>query len=112
MQNKNILENFAGVQCDLKFVAKEVKVHKAKDVSDRHRMLQAEYGLEPNDFSTDRDYMFLAKLTEHFQGKIFIMKHETKGIGKIIFSSTIPPTKAFAPIFNVNNGISYKVCNM
>ncbi|KZS19232.1 Uncharacterized protein APZ42_014399 [Daphnia magna] len=72
-------------------------------------MLQAEYGLEPNDFSTDRDYMFLAKLTEHFQGKIFIMKHETKGIGKIIFSSTIPPTKAFAPIFNVNNGISYKV---
>jgi hypothetical protein len=49
-------------------------------------MLQAEYGLEPIDIYTDRDYMFHAKLTEHFKGKNVILKHETNGVGKIIFS--------------------------
>ena len=164
LQHKKILETFAGVECNLEFVAKEVKyhnscrnnfhnesrkkkaslekqeqsertlktgirekafaaatqfveehilkeeeVHKARDVADHHRMLQAEFGLEPKDISRDRDYVFFAKLAEHFEGKIVIMKHETKGVGKIIFSSTIDPIKAFATVFDVNNGISYKV---
>ncbi len=96
----------AAIQFVKDFIINQEEVHRTRNVSDRHGMLQTEYGLEPNDISTNRDYLFLAKLTEHFQGKIVIMKHETKGVDKIIFSSTFPPTKAFSTVFNVNNGIS------
>jgi hypothetical protein len=91
------------------FILDKGEVLKARDVADHHRMLQAECGLDPNEISRDRDYMFLAKLTEHFEGKIIILKHPTQGVGKIIFSSTIDRAKAFSTVFNVNNGIGCKV---
>jgi len=71
------------------FILEKREVHKARDLSDHHRMLLAEFGLESSEINPDRDYMFLAKLTDHFEGKIVVMKHPTKGVGKIVFSSTI-----------------------
>lgn len=42
------------------------EVHRAKDLADHHRMLLAEFGLEPYEINQDRDCTFLAKLTDHF----------------------------------------------
>ena len=164
LQNEEILNEFAGVESNLTFVAKEVKyhsscqkkfhneamskkasqekkdrsdwefksnardqaftaitsfveefiltreeVHKAKDVADHHRMLQAEGGLHPDYISRGRDYNFFSKLDAHFEGKIVILKHPVKGVGKIIFSSTIAPAKAFSTPLNQNNCAAYKV---
>lgn len=87
------------------------EVHRAKDLADHHRMLLAEFGLEPYEINQDRDSTFLAKLTDHFKGKVVILKHPTKGVGKIAFSSTIDPALAFSTVFTVNMGTAYKVRN-
>ncbi len=88
------------------------EVHRIKDLADHHRMLLAEYGLEPCDINPDRDCTFLAKLTDHFKGKIVILKIPTKGVGKIAFSSTIDPAVAFTTVFTVDMGTTHKVRNI
>lgn len=91
------------------FIIEKEEVYKTKNLADHHRMLLAEFGLEPNDIVPERDYLFLAKLSEHFEDKLIILKHPTKGVGKIAFSSTIDPTAAFSTVFTENTGTSYKV---
>ena len=164
LQNMQILENFAHVESELEFVAKEIQYHnscrntfrnqarsktmrieeeqkserakkiaigeqaffastsyiqdvvleraeilKAREVAGLYRMLLAGFGLDQNDIYKDRDYLFLAKLTEHFEGKILIMKHPTKGVGKTVFSSQIDPSKAFALVYSENMGMAFRV---
>ncbi len=85
------------------------EILKARDDADHHRMLLAGFGLDQKDISKKCDHLFLAKVIEHFEGKILNMKHPTKGVGKILFSSQMDPSKAFASIYSENMGMAFKV---
>ncbi len=54
------------------FVIEREEVLKSRDVADQYRMLLAEFGLDHSEIYPERDYLYLAKLTEHFEGKIVI----------------------------------------
>jgi hypothetical protein len=41
-----------------------------------------------------------------------MLKHPTKGVGKIAFSSTIDPAVAFTTVFTVDMGTTHKVRNI
>jgi len=85
------------------------QVMKSRDVADHHRVLLAELGLDASDIALERDYLLLGKLADHFEGRISIVKHPVKGVGKIIFSLNLKAENAFKTVFSVNVGITHKV---
>lgn len=72
-------------------------------------MLLAEFGFDADDLADVRKDRFLDKLQNHFGERLKVIRHPTKGVGKILFKSSLPTDKAIVTTFDLKVNLSVKV---
>jgi hypothetical protein len=72
-------------------------------------MLLAEFGFDSDDLAYVRKDLFLDKLQKHFGERLKVIRHPTKGVGKILFKSSLPTDKAIVTTFDLKVNMSIKV---
>lgn len=72
-------------------------------------MLLAEFGFDSDDLAYVRKDLFLEKLQRHFGERLKVIRHPTKGVGKILFNSSLSTDKAIVTTFDLKVNLSVKV---
>jgi hypothetical protein len=69
----------------------------------------AEFGFDSDDLAYVRKDLFLDKLQKHFGERLKVIRHPTKGVGKILFKSSLSTDKAIVTTFDLKVNLSVKV---
>jgi hypothetical protein len=69
----------------------------------------AECGFDARDIASERNYLLLEKILQHFDGEIECQRHPVKGIGKLLFSKTTTAEMAFLTKFDPTITMDFKV---
>ena len=72
-------------------------------------MLLAEFGFDADDLGYVRKDLFLKKLQIHFGERLKVIRHPTKGVGRILFKSSLSTDKAIVTTFDLKVNLSVKV---
>ncbi len=72
-------------------------------------MLLAEFGFDADELAKERKDKFLEKIKTHSGERLQIIRHPTSGVGKVLYTSSLPAEKAIVTTFDLKVNLTVKV---